>query len=610
VRNELRNYYESELTFLRQIGAEFADKYPKIASRLLLEPDRCEDPHVERLLEAFALLAARVHLRIDDDFPQITEALLNILYPHYLSPIPSMSVAEFHTDPERGKLTSSLRVPKGTVLYSRPVEGVPCKFRTCYNTTLWPLKVSQAQWLTPDRLSPTLRASEAAVLRVEIECFPDISFEKLDLETLAFYLSGESAVIHSLYELLCENCTRILVRDPANPRTQPRELPVRNLQPMGFGEDEDVLQYPRRSFVGYRLLQEYFAFPEKFFFMNLSGLSELQRAGLKSKAEILFLIAPFEQDGRHQRLEVAVDAKTLRLGCTPIINLFAQAAEPILVDQTRYQYPIVPDARRRQTMEVYSVDEVVSTDAETHQAVTYQPLYSQRDAIQDASPAHWYTTRVPSTRKGDEGTDVYLSLVDLSARPIELEYDTVTVRCTCTNRDLVTRLPFGSETGDFEMAGAAAIKRIVALRKPSRTLRPPLDGKTLWCLTSHLSLNYLSLVDEGKAALQKILELYDFSDSPDVKKQIAGITTVESRRHFTRVTSEHGVSFARGTRIDMEFDEEQFSGGGAYLFASVLEKFFGLYVSMNSFSQLVARSRQRKEPLGEWPPRAGQAILI
>jgi len=160
------------------------------------------------------------------------------------------------------------------------------------------------------------------------------------------------------------------------------------------------------------------------------------------------------------------------------------------------------------------------------------------------------------------------------------------------------------------MAGAAAIKKIIALRKPTRTLRPPLDGKTLWCLTSHLSLNYLSLVDEGKAALQKILDLYDFSDSPDVKKQIGGIMSVDSRRHFTRVISEHGVSFARGTRVEMEFDEEQFSGGGAYLFASVLEKFFGLYVSMNSFSQLVAHSRQRKEPLGEWPPRAGQAVLI
>jgi type VI secretion system protein ImpG len=610
LRNELRNYYESELTFLRQIGAEFADKYPKIASRLVLEPDRCEDPHAERMLEAFALLAARVHLRIDDDFPQITEALLNILYPHYMRPVPSMSVAQFHTDAEQGKLTSALKIPKGTVLYSRPVEGVPCKFRTSYETTVWPFKVSQAQWMTPDRIRPALRASEAAVLRLELECFQDVSFEKLELETVNFYLNGESAVVHSLYELLCRNCVRILLRDPANPKTPMREVPVKNLQPMGFGETEDVLPYPRRSFVGYRLLQEYFAFPEKFFFLSLTGLSELQRAGLTSKAEILFMISPFEQDGRQQRLEVAVNPKTLRLGCTPIINLFSQTAEPILVDQTRYQYTIVPDARRRQTMEIYSVDEVVSTDAESHQTVTFQPLYSERHAVAGTTPAYWYVTRSPSTRKGDDGTDVFLSLVDLSARPMQLDYDTVTVRSTCTNRDLVTRLPFGSETGDFEMAGAAAIKRIVALHKPTRTLRPPLDGKTLWSLISHLSLNYLSIVDDGKEALQKILELYDFSESPDTKKQIGGITSVDARRHFTRVISEHGIGFARGTRVEIEFDEEQFSGGGAYLFASVLEKFLGLYVSMNSFSQLVARSRQRKEPLEEWPPRAGQSVLI
>lgn len=610
MRNELRNYYESELTFLRQIGAEFADKYPKIASRLVLEPDRCEDPHAERMLEAFALLAARVHLRIDDDFPQITEALLNILYPHYLRPVPSMTIAQFHSDPESGKLTSALKIPKGTVLYSRPVDGVPCKFRTSYDCTLWPLKVSQAQWMTPDRIRPALRASEAAVLRLELECFPDVSFEKLDLDTLSFYLNGESAVVHSLYELLCRNCVRILVRDPLKPKAPVRELSARNLQPMGFDENEDVLPYPRRSFMGYRLLQEYFAFPEKFFFMRMKGLTALKEAGLTSKAELLFLISPFEQDGRHQRLEVAVNEKTLRLGCAPVINLFSQAAEPILIDQTRYQYPIVPDARRRQTMEIYSVDEVVSTDAETHETVTYQPLYSERHAVQGTSPAYWYISRSFSNRKGDEGTDVFLSLVDLSARPMELDYDTVTVRCTCTNRDLVSRLPFGSEAGDFEMTGAAAIKRIVALRKPTRTLRPPLDGKTLWSLISHLSLNYLSIVDEGKEALQKILELYDFSDSPDIKKQIGGIASVSSRRHFTRVASEHGVGFARGTRVEIEFDEEQFSGSGAYLFASVLEKFFGLYTSMNSFTQLVARSRQRKEALEEWAPRAGQSMLI
>ena len=305
-----------------------------------------------------------------------------------------------------------------------------------------------------------------------------------------------------------------------------------------------------------------------------------------------------------------MNAKTLRLGCTPVINLFAQTAEPILVDQTRHQYPIVPDARRRQTMEVYSVDEVISTDAETHETVHYHPLYSERHAVLGTTPAYWYVTRAASTRKGDEGTDVFLSLVDLSARPMQLEYDTVTVRSTCTNRDLVTRLPFGSENGDFEMTGMAAIKRIVALHKPTKTLRPPLDGKTLWSLISHLSLNYLSIVTDGKEALQKILELYDFSDSPETKKQIGGITGVEAKRHFTRVISEHGISFARGTRVEIEFDEEQFSGGGAYLFASVLEKFLGLYVSMNSFSQLVARSRQRKEPLEEWAPRAGQSVLI
>lgn len=610
MRNELRNYYESELTFLRQIGAEFADKYPKIASRLVLEPDRCEDPHAERMLEAFALLAARVHLRIDDDFPQITEALLNILYPHYLRPIPSMTIAQFHSDPESGKLTSALKIPKGTVLYSRPVDGVPCKFRTSYDCTLWPFKVSQAQWMTPDRVRPALRSSEAAVFRVELECSPDVSFEKLDLETLSVYLNGESGVVHSLYELLCRNCVRILVRDPLKPKSPVHEIPVRNLHPLGFDENEDVLPYPRRSFMGYRLLQEYFAFPEKFFFMSLKGLSELRRAGLTTKAELLFLISGFEQDGRHQRLEVAVNEKTLRLGCAPVINLFSQTAEPILVDQTRYQYPIIPDARRRQTMEIYSVDEVVSTDAETHETVTYHPLYSERHAVEGTSPAYWYISRSFSNRKGDEGTDVFLSLVDISARPMELEYDTVTVRCTCTNRDLVTRLPFGSEAGDFEMTGSAAIKRIVALHKPTRAQRPPLDGKTLWALISHLSLNYLSIVDDGKEALQKILELYDFSDSPEIKKQISGIVSVSSRRHFTRVASEYGVGFARGTRVEIEFDEEQFSGSGAYLFASVLEKFFGLYTSMNSFTQLVARSRQRKEALEEWEPRAGQSMLI
>src|SRR6476660_3131126 len=157
VRDDLLLYYERELTYLRRLGAEFAARYPKVASRLQLEPTKCEDPHVERLIEAFAFLAARVHLKIDDEFPEVTESILNIVYPHYVRPIPSMSIAEMRIDVEQGVPPTGFKVPRGTALYSRPVDGVPCKFRTCYDTTLWPFTVTGAQWLTPDRLKPAVR---------------------------------------------------------------------------------------------------------------------------------------------------------------------------------------------------------------------------------------------------------------------------------------------------------------------------------------------------------------------------------------------------------------------------------------------------------------------
>ncbi len=613
MRDDLLAYYERELTFLRQMGAEFAERYPKIASRLLLEPDRCEDPHVERMIEAFAFLAARVHLKVDDEFPEITEALLSILYPHYIRPVPSMSVVEFHLDPEQGKLTTGLTIPRGSVLYSRPVEGVPCKFRTCYDTTLWPLSVSEVQWGTPDRLQPPLKAPDAvAVLRVELRCLPDVTFAKLATRSLRFYLNGESNLVHTLYEVLCNNCTQILVREPAaDAKKQPRVLPPDALRPVGFSEDEAILPYPRRSFIGYRLLQEYFSFPEKFFFLELDGLEQLSAGGFKERAEVIFLISSFERSDRHQTLELGVSAKTFRLGCSPIINLFPQTAEPILLDQTRSEYPIIPDVRRRYATEIFSVDEVLSSNPQSHDVIYFEPFYSYRHAsIREKNQTFWHATRRPSGRRNDEGTEVYLSLVDLSSRPVRPEVETITVRCICTNRDLPARLPFGSEGGDFELEGISSIKRIVALKRPTPAMRLPAGKSALWRLISHLSLNYLSLVEEGKEALQEILQLYNFAGSVHLEKQITGITSVKSRRHFARVISEYGISFARGTRIEIDFDEDQFVGGGVYLFASVLEHFLGLYASMNSFSQLVATTRQRKEVLQEWPPRAGQAILM
>ena len=348
MRDDLLDYYENELTFLRQLGREFAEKHPKIAARLQLDVNRCDDPHVERLLEGFALLAARVHLKIDDEFPQITEGLLNVLYPHFLRPIPSMTVTQFRLDPEQGKLNTGVSIPRGSMLYSRPVDGVPCKFRTSYDVTLWPCEVADARWVTPDKLNPPLRAPDAvAALRVELRGFSDVSLGKLPLTSLRFHLNGEGDVVNTLYELLSNNCRQIIVRDPDSAKAPPHTLTAKSLRPMGFSEAESVLPYPRRSFEGYRLLQEYFAFPEKFFFFELNDLERPFQSMTGRRAEIIFLIAPFEAEQRQQRLAVGVTSKTVLLGCSPIINLFPQTAEPIMLTQRRSEYPVVPDARRR-----------------------------------------------------------------------------------------------------------------------------------------------------------------------------------------------------------------------------------------------------------------------
>jgi len=611
VRDELLAYYERELTFLRQLGAEFADKYPKVANRLLLEPDRCEDPHVERLLEGFALLAARVHLRIDDDFPEISESLLSILYPHFIRPIPSMTVAEFHIDPKEGKMTTGLKVDAGSMLYSRPVGGIPCKFQTSHEITIWPLTVSEAQWRPPDQLRPEVHAPDAvAVCRLKLTCLPDVQFKAMPLSSLRFYLHGESALTHTLYELLFNSCTRIIIRDPRpHSGIRPVHLPASAIQPVGFREEEAILPTPRRSFAGYRLLQEYFSLPERFLFIELTGLEPL--LAFENEVEILFLIGQFERNDRYQPLELGVSAKTFRMNCSPIVNLFPQTAEPVLLDQTRYEYPVVPDLRRRGSMEVYSINRVYSSNPDTREIIDYEPFYSLRHIrSSDGGKTFWHATRHMATKKGDEGSDVMISLLDLSGRRARPDADALTVKCLCTNRDLPSQLPFGDERGDFELEGSSIIQRITSLRKPTPSLRPAFDRSLLWRKISHFSLNYLSLVEDGREAFQELLRLYNYSGSSYLERQIDGIKSVASRRHFARVVSDLSVSFVRGTRVEMEIDEDQFVGGGVYLFASILENFLGLYVSMNSFSQLVVRTPQRKEVLREWQPRAGRKILL
>jgi len=612
MRDDLLLNYERELDYLRKSAAQFAEKYPKVASRLALEPTKCEDPHVERLLESFAFLAARIHLKMEDEFPEITDGLLNIVYPQLVRPIPSMSVVEFQLDPEKGKLTSGMKIERNSQLYSKPVDKVPCTFRTCYDTVLWPLTVSAVDLSAPSRLKPPVKTNDSSwAVRLELSCARDVTFPGLKLDKLRFFLDGEGGLVNILYEVLFSRLNRIVVRDlTPGSRLSPVTLPASALKAVGFAADEGMVNYSQSTFAGHRLLMEYFAFPEKFFFLDLTGLECVGAAGFKDAIEIIFLISEIEGEGRIQRLELEVSKKTFRLGCTPVVNLFSQVAEPIQLNQRKSEYAVVPDVRRHYSTEVYSIDEVAAQDA-NQKTTVYEPFYSLRhSARKDNRTCFWLAHRRPSTRANDNGTDISLSLVDLSTATVDPDATTLFVRTTCTNRDLPARLPFGNQDSDFEMEGAAAMRRIVALRKPTSPVRPALGKSTLWRLVSHLSLNYLSMVEGGKTALQEILRLYDVGRSAYSQNVIQSILNIQSHPHFTRLISEQGVNFARGVRIDMEIDEDQFTGGGAFLFACVLDRFFGMSASLNSFTQLSVRTPQRKERLHEWQPRAGWKSII
>ncbi|MGA8312105.1 MAG: type VI secretion system baseplate subunit TssF, partial [Terriglobales bacterium] len=347
--------------------------------------------------------------------------------------------------------------------------------------------------------------------------------------------------------------------------------------------------------------------------------------GFKDAVEFIFLISEAEGDNRRERLELELSKKTFRLGCTPVVNLFTQVAEPIQLSQRRYEYQIVPDVRRQYATEVFSVDEVSGINTTTQQTLNFEPFYSLKHSGRGGQEqCYWLARRRVSNRPNDEGTDMFLSLVDLSSQPISPDANILSIRTTCTNRDLPSRLPFGNEDGDFEMEGASSLKRIVARRKPTQPIRPPVGKSAFWRLISHLSLNYLSLIEgdslesepgkdapqQGKDALQEILRLYDFGRSAYSQNVIDSILRVRSRRHFARVSSWDGISFARGLRVELELDEDQFVGGGVYLFASIIERFLGISASLNSFTQLVVTTPQRKDVVHEWQPRAGRRILV
>lgn len=629
MRDELLGYYERELVFLRRMGAEFAQKYPKIAARLLLDEEKVEDPHVERMIEAFAFLTGRVGLKLDDELPEITESLLNLLYPHYLAPIPSMAVAQFTFGSPNDKLSAVQTLERGIRVNSRPVEGTPCQFTTCYDTDLLPLQLESAA-LESAAPKDTRGKYADCHIRLSFRCFGDANLHELKYAStgeapkkLRFYLDGDPQLVFPLYEMLFTKAVSVEFRPKEQPLANTTLKTITNIRlklpdpvrlnpedaikTVGFKDSEAVLPYKKRSFSGYRLLSEYFSFPTKFLFIDVCGLDRAIEAKFGSRFDVLIhmkdVVPPI----------APVVNETFRLGCSPIVNLFKRLSDPIYLSQQKYEYHLIPDVHRQLTTEVYSIDEVISADPASGTTKVFSPFYSLRHAYGDQmEKAFWYATRRPSQRAEDVGTEMYLSLVDSQFNPRVPAVEVLNVRTTCTNRDLPARLPFGGREGDFEVEGTA-LSRARCLTKPTETIRPPQRRAAQWRLLSHLNLNFLSLVNNENGspeALQEILHLYNFNDSSITRKQILGITRVESRKAVRQIGDRVGAGFVRGLETTVTVDEEQFVGSGMFMFACVLERFLGLYASLNSFNQMTLRSEQREEDIMVFPVRAGQQELL
>jgi type VI secretion system protein ImpG len=603
---EFLDYFARELHYIREGGAEFAKNYPKVAARLNIAGHHCGDPHVERLIESFAYLTAKLQHHIDSELPELTSALLGVLYPQYASPIPSMAIASMVL-PKGAKPTSAAVIPKLTPLFAEASGGPTCRFRTCYPVELWPITVKGADVVAPETLDITTsdkdKQKPVAALRIKLET-AEIPFRKLAeegdpkhrLRRLRFFMNGDNTAMSQLYDLLFASAGKVLITGGDRSGV----LSEGALRPVGFADDEDALPYPTHAHSGYRIIQEYFAFPDKFHFFDIEfGLLPAGRT-----CDIVILL------GQRPPASVGIRNTTFMLGCTPIINLFTKITEPIRVDHRRPEYRLVPDARRERTTEIHSIKDVTATAPVDAKTATYEPFFSYAHRARGEEPtAFWHARRVPSERKEIPGTDVYLSFVDLDFKPQRPPSEAVYATVLCTNRDLASEM---SPNVKLELERSGPPVSVTCHTTPTQQQHVPLGGQALWRLVSNLSLNHLSLSagGSGRNALREILRSYLFADSPQADRQIASIEEMSSEIVTRRVSGSAWRGFCRGTEITMTVDEDKLKGSSAILLGSVLSRFFSLYAHINSFTELVLRSESRQEEWKRWPPTAGEKALL
>ena len=608
---QLLPYYERELGLFRQYTREFSSRYPKAAGRLLIAGDTCEDPHVERLIQSVALLTARVAKRLDDAYPQFTHALLDTLYPHYLRPFPACSIVRIADDeaPGGGQLAQLAHVPRGTVLRSQPVQGVACKFTSVYDVTLAPLAISRLHFSAIIDAPPGLRLPDGASALLSIQFTSSSDNYHLDqpgFANLRLFADGEPSVRAALLDaLFLRGAGAYVALDEHSPWLAVDGTP---LAPAGYEENDALIPFSSRSHPALRLLTEYFAFPEKFHFIDIawSRLAAL----LPKQCRQFTLHLPLKgvrSDSHEARLLSGVSRDNLLPGCTPVVNLFAKSGVPIRLTHTEPDYALLADATHAFAYDIHSIEAVtvVRKDEAGERLSTFLPLYASLQGSQAEHGQYWLARRDEAVAAISPGHEMRLSLIDPQFSPDSAACATVSTQLLCSNRDLPTQLHYGLPGGDL-------LAEDVPDGIPARFLRKPTPGMrfladTHWRLIAHLSLNYASLTQAGLGEFQKMLSLYDLPRSPTTQRLIQGIVTLDHGSTRAWMPTVPFPTLMPGIAIRLGIDEQAFVGSSIYIFAQVLQRYFALNSQLNCFSQLTLLSQRSGEELIRCPERSADA---
>lgn len=647
--SRLLKLYNDELFYIREMGKIFAESNPGVASQLDLGKDTCADPYVERLLEGFAFLTARVQLQYQEEYPSFTQHLLEIIYPSYLSPTPSMTIIEFDADEEGALSVEGATVQKQSKVLTSEIPGrkVGCEYRTTQTIDLWPIKIEEANYIVAGDLDKSVSKvalgsvgeNTKAAIHLKLKTTVAEKFNQFtDLDEMAFYINGSENIPGSLYENLLANCLGIVVQDPKKSLTY--LFKSDHIGPMGFEDENALLPVKNNSFQGYRIIKEYFSFSERFMFVKFSKLKYIFSKFDANELDFYILL-----DHLDHNLTSKVDKSNFKLHCTPAINLFERIADRVHLTKdvrvkkaekktlTHYMpgHPVIVDKTQSRNYEVHSILNVSGVGSFEKGSQDFQPFYSLYNETINNKQQQFYTqTRKPElksihTKEKYNAHDVYISLNDERTKtPYSGDVSELRVKVMCTNRGLPLFL--GSQRVNLTVIGQSLPLKVNGVKNITRFTSPqPAHsyGEHSWRLISQLSLNYLSLTDKSTSkenvnTLKEMLRLhipaFTSGDSGKSKYIIEnqinrGIHSLETEQIVRQLIIDGRAAYARGLEITVTLDEEAFEGGSAFLFGAVLEQFFAKYVSINSFTQTIIRTIEREEIM-KWPIRTGKSPIL